>query len=927
MVLPAITRRLFMKGLGALAGTKVLPKGLADIATKEAVKKIPYAPPWVSSLVNTLQRSPLKGQAGTKMIPFKVGNNAEIIKLDAKAYRLAQGSGTEKISHFRVKTADYKMYDDVTIAKGEAPPYSWDDIVLTENPKQTSITFKNREFDAGNDQHIVIDKINKETKFIDDNWRMEAGGEDVIKDDWVEYAITPNKNEIALSLKKPVSEINDAVVDGYSVADMDNHYAEMFRSYVDSFSPSGNIFGSVEKMQLKLQKEQLRKLEKLETDKYYRDIEEKGMAEWEEQFRQGFGMHGYSKGGEVKYDYFNDVVPPLEPVDNFQLGGLFKQLLIKKGPKVIEKLREFAPAITSKVAAPKLKKPWAVFDEKGNPIIDFRLKRDANAWLKQEKGATPAGDDYYTKTLNYTIGKIKPKPVKPTQPVTAKPEDVPAMFYRSREEIIKGPPIMSGQQWTEFLGKRGIRDTEMMDTSIGPWLKANSGNQVSKVDLVRKFDATVPEFKVDILGKGHDISPRLQNIVERMDPQAYSPEAGGIIRFMQQGAKNLSDEKELPKFLANTDDLFEKMYGIRNVTSEGIPPTNVSVPYEIKQFMTDILGATRRRGVGMESSAFVDTPKHASSQVLPGASNERELLFRWKPKGPRSAEPTYSYQHGFGAAKQKNAFMHIRVSDRIDEYGNKFIFVEEIQSDMHQPISAALRKMRKLEAEGDTTSSKYRKALKASRYAPRKDVEVATANLEQMANIQRQIERLLATNPKSDKLQKLYAAKEEIRGIEKAKGAVGDTSGIPEGPFKNSQDYMEFAIKYLLRMAKDGNYDGVAFSTPAIKNRGLLPGDKSFRGNLEAYGPILNNAIRKARAKTGADYFETAIQSTHPNSSEKAYYNVPTLMIKGNPKAIEKISKGLPAYKDGGLTKTVPPKSGPEPYGILNDVVPPLEVT
>jgi len=276
--------------------------------------------------------------------------------------------------------------------------------------------------------------------------------------------------------------------------------------------------------------------------------------------------------------------------------------------------------------------------------------------------------------------------------------------------------------------------------------------------------------------------------------------------------------------------------------------------------------------------------------------------------------------------------MHVRLSDRIDEYGNKFIFVEEIQSDMHQPISAAMRKLKKLEAQGDTSSKQYKDALKASRYAPRKDIEVATANLEQMANIQRQIERLLATNPKSDKLQKLYAVKEEIRGIEKAKSATGDHSGIPEGPFKNSQDYMEFAIKYLLRMAKDGKYDGVAFSTPAIKNRGLLPGDRSYRGNLEAYGPILKNAIKKARAKTGADYFETAIQSTQTSRSgyssqdAKVFYNVPTLMIKGNPKAIEKISKGLPAYKDGGLTKTVPPKSGPEPYGILNDVVPPLEV-
>jgi hypothetical protein len=632
----------------------------------------------------------------------------------------------------------------------------------------------------------------------------------------------------------------------------------------------------------------------------------------------------------VKYDYFNDVVPPLEPVDNFQLGGLFgkgAQLFVKKGPKVIEKLREFAPAITGKVAAPKLSKPWAIFNREGKQMSsDFKLKKNANAWLNHKKKTTPT-DEYFEGTVDWKVDKIKPKTPKQEKSLPLKQEDIPAMFYRSREEIIQGPPIMSGQQWTEFLAKRGVRETEMMDTSIGPWLKANRGNQVSKVDLVRKFDETVPEFKVDILGDPHDVSPRLDEIIKRMDPQAYAPEAGGIIRFLQQGAKNLDDKKELPKFLEKMDDLFDRMYGIKNVTSEGIPPANVSVPYEIKQFMTDILGGTRRRGVGMEASAFVDDPAHATQQVLPGGSNSREMLFRWSPKGPRTAEPTYKYHHEFGRAERKNAFLQVRLSDRIDEYGNKFIFVEEIQSDMHQPISAALRKVRQLEAAGDTTSSAYKEALKKSRYAPRKDIEVATANLEQMANIQRKIESLLATDPKSKKLDMLYAAKDEIRAIEQAKGAVGDHSGVIEGPFKNSQDYMEFAIKYLLRMAKDGNYDGVAFSTPAIKNRGLLPGDISYRGNLEAYGPILNNAIRKARSKSGADYFETAIQSTHKNSNEKVYYNVPTLMIKGNKKAIDKISRGLPAYKEGGLTKTVPPKSGPEPYGILNDVVPPLETT
>ena len=75
MVLPAISRRLFMKGIGALAGSTALPKGIASLATKEAVKKIPYAPPWVGSFVNMFYRIPLIGK------PVRVGNGAIATKL------------------------------------------------------------------------------------------------------------------------------------------------------------------------------------------------------------------------------------------------------------------------------------------------------------------------------------------------------------------------------------------------------------------------------------------------------------------------------------------------------------------------------------------------------------------------------------------------------------------------------------------------------------------------------------------------------------------------------------------------------------------------------------------------------------------------------------------------------------------------------
>ena len=918
MVLPNITRRLFMKGLGALAGSTALPKGIASLATKEAVKTIPYAPPWVNSLVGTLKKTPLH----TADFNFaKVGNNAAAAKIGSKAKKI-YGGGTATETHFRVKSGANRVGDDSRLGvEGQ----QWDDIILTEEPGQTSLTWKNKSYDHGNDQHIVIDHKNKETRFVDDNWHMEAGGEDIAKDDWVEYVMSTDKNKIAKEMgfyKADPKGVKGKDIDEWSVSEMDNTYSDTFKEYVDSFSPSGNMFNTVERAQLKLQKEQIKKLEKIENDRLVREMKEDQMAEWEEEFRGGFGMHGYNKGGFVDYGEMKEVVPPL---DGYATGGIGK-LIVKQAPKVLNKLREWAPQITGQVAKPqKLKNPWAVFDKHGNPIKDFKLKKEADSWLKKERDVDPINqDEYYTNIIDYKVGKIDPTKVKPTKP---KETDAPAMFYRSREEIIQGPPIMTGEQWMQFLKTRGVRDIEMMDTSLGPWLNHNLKNKISKNDLVAKFDNIVPDFDVQVTGsdftEGMSIAKGLQNV----DSSVFSPESAKIIRFLQAQTKNISDDKSAKEVMTNLDNLFDNAYGIKNVTKEGIPADSISVPYEIKQVMSDVLSAGRQRGVGMEGSAFVGRPSHGSSQVFGGSTsgkNYREFLFNWKPKGPRVNEPKYNYAHSFGGAKGENAFMHARVSDRVDEYGNKLIFVEEFQSDMHQPVSAALRKAEKT----------GKKVGKEGRYAPRLDADVpvdSKANLEQMANIQRQIDRLLETNPRSPKLAKLYEQKEMIRGIEAPKIAKGDHSGIPEGPFKNSQDYMEFAIKYLLRVAKDGNYDGVAFSTPAIKNLKMTPGSKDYQGNIIAYGNILNNAIRKAKSKSGTDLVETSIgakvdRQTGRYGSEDVmqYFGVPALMLKGNKKALEKISKGLPAYKEGGLTKTVPPEEGPLPYGIFKDVVPKL---
>jgi len=840
-----LTRRAFMKGIGALAGSKVLPKGLTKILP-DVQKELPLndAVPWVKNMVHMAKASV------AQRAPIKLPNGTEISYLSKPKY--------DWDSHkLAIKTADGNE----------------DLINFKEGKKDITI-----EFDVADDFHtnqfLEIDKKTGYTEMIDSNLRMAPGGEDVIKDDPIVWAIEKDKHK--WSDLGDTLESRDHLNDFYSVPD-DTDYGYLFERYVDSFSPSGSIFKTKQFADAERARKALTK--------------EMSEMDWEEQFRRG-SLHGFSKGGIMK-----DVVPPL---DGYAAGGVGKKIIQTVAPKVINKLREFAPQLTGKVNP----KPFTVFDNAGLPVKDFKTYDDAMKFAKEDPNMLSVGNT--------------PKPDVST--------DAPAMFFRSREEIIQGPPIMTGEQWLKFLKARGIRDAEMMDTSMGPWLNQNLKNKISKNDLVNKFDESVPDFNVQVLGEETSLNvDRLKNSLQNLDTTVFPKESGSILRVMQDEVRGLNTEKSKTEFLKRLDNLFDAGYGIPNVSKTGIPVDNTTVPYEVRQLMSEVLSGTGRRGVGFKEGAYTGRSQYGGQQTLDGGQNHREFLFSYKPKGPRKNEPVYNYAHSFGSADTKNAFMHARVSDRVDEYGNKLLFVEEFQSDMHQPISRAIREATKAGKE----------IPKEGRYAARLDVEqpkLNKSNLQQMELIQRQIDRLLETKPNSPKLAKLYEQKEIIRNMERdaAKKLSKETTGIPEGPFKNSQDYMEFAIKYLLRVAKDGNYDGVAFSTPAVKNRNLSRGSKDYQGNLVAYGDILKKALAKAKSKSGADLIQTSIKGdqirggSFGGRSEWNYYGVPVLMLKGNTKALEKISKGLPAYSKGGLTKTVPPEKGPQPYGIMKDVIQPL---
>jgi len=107
-------------------------------------------------------------------------------------------------------------------------------------------------------------------------------------------------------------------------------------------------------------------------------------------------------------------------------------------------------------------------------------------------------------------------------------------------------------------------------------------------------------------------------------------------------------------------------------------------------------------------------------------------------------------------------------------------------------------------------------------------------------------------------------------------------------------------MKYLLRAAEEGGYDGLTMSTAAIKNINLNPGSRDFIGNLTAYGPIASGAMKKAAKKSGAKLMKTAIRD-----KDNRGWEIPMILIKDNKVAKETIKRGMPIYKKGGEVKKV----------------------
>ena len=602
-----VTRRGFLKGIGSLALSSALPGGakmaepLVKIATKEATRK---SPPWIKAMVASLDNI-----EKPKKSLDRINANQKLIKKTTDEFKTTK--------EFEITTADGNK-----------------DYVIYRDYKNGDkhIEFDIRD-DFHNNQHIYIDGKNGTTEIVDENYYMTSP-DDFAKDDPIIYDVTTPTQMQELERKLGVmrGDVDGRMLDFASTPE-GGDYSYLFERYIDTYSPSGNIFNTRKNADIA----EANRQKELQTTRRRAEDEE---IDFENQFRGGT-LHGYNIGG---------IVNKLKTV-----GSLTKGL---------EAARPLGPISKGQAKLPPPEKPFTALDEAGLPVKDFKTADEAQEFTKGQPGMS--------------TGVAQSEEVR-----------LPAMFWKSREEIAEAKQnIMTGSQWLNYLKKRGVGDTELKDTSLGFHLSMNAGKKINKTDLLEEYEEFAPQIQAKILGWRDskrlvkDTAGFVQDTL-RNPPVYMDIGSRKILRNVYQTMTKMDLQNPTGPQMVRLKEIinkgFKDEFGIDEIIGKGLDPSK-QLPFMAKKTALVFDDLLNQKGIQYNAQG---KPIHAGDQTLSGGRNYQEVLFSYKPGKYRESEPIYKQGHDFGGQRPDNMFVWVRFSDRTDEYGRKLLFVEEIQSDMH----------------------------------------------------------------------------------------------------------------------------------------------------------------------------------------------------------------------------------------------------
>jgi hypothetical protein len=305
-------------------------------------------------------------------------------------------------------------------------------------------------------------------------------------------------------------------------------------------------------------------------------------------------------------------------------------------------------------------------------------------------------------------------------------------------------------------------------------------------------DQIMPAFTTDTgarwMPKARGITSQLEATLQAIPPKASRQQIEAALR---DGVKEKGQLVEKPVKA-------EEMRDIVDQTGRSFEEFLKENPQATRDEMLDFVRQNQIQVAESEAE-----PSQYYRYQEPGGENYREVLYTLpdNPDAKRAAQEKYNalvadgyplaealrmaeqMTPGFRSAhfaNVRNYLAHARVNERVTAGGESMLFVEEIQSDLHQ----------KARTEG------YREPLTP---------DEENALLDRQMAVNREYSAAVKSNNVAE-MERLEAEKQALRGrFKRAK------SGIPDAPFKKS--WHEFVFKNLLRDAVEQGKDWLGWTT------------------------------------------------------------------------------------------------------------------
>jgi hypothetical protein len=408
------------------------------------------------------------------------------------------------------------------------------------------------------------------------------------------------------------------------------------------------------------------------------------------------------------------------------------------------------------------------------------------------------------------LGTVKlagDKGVKPATPPTDQ-----MGFYSPAEKAVMGLPQDKGtasQMLAQITKTQGVKPVELRATGLEDYLKGKGNEPVTKQEIQDFLTNNRVQVDEVVLGRGLSMSPESKRLMEDAEKRMMKADQVMAPFFEQQEAGSLLQGQEP----------YSTFYRIRGPLSRKIAKGDqealaeldaLNLPPDIRQAVLDFGSAKLDYQKHSKPARFEQKPKFDGYNTS-GGTNAREIYLtlpgeQMPSSSPPSVnaqgvlvKPMYATQPKFTAPPQHsvspeadaNRLAHIFLDERKDAKGNNVLFVQEMQSDWAQ-----IGKKKGFRTPPDPT------ALEAAKTKISQAEQALRQKSKELFNrgqrVQDHPERQVA-------LEQVVQAKNELE-------TLMQNSRLPPAPFvTNTEDWVNLALKRVIKEAVDNDIDTVAF--------------------------------------------------------------------------------------------------------------------